>query len=145
MKLIETEIGIDARPERVWSILTDLEKYAEWNPFIKKAKGRVQVGEKLEVFISPPNGKAMVFKPIVKSVIENSEFIWLGRFLFPGIFDGEHIFNIHHDDRGCFLVQIEKFSGILVPMMWSSLDTNTRAGFELMNHALKERAESENI
>ena len=145
MKLIETDIGIAASPERVWSILTDLEKYAEWNPFIKNAKGKVQVGEKLEVLISPPKGKTMVFKPIVKSVIENSEFIWLGRFLFPGIFDGEHIFNIHHDDSGSLLVQKEKFGGILVPMMWSSLDTNTRAGFELMNQALKERAESKNI
>jgi len=142
MKLIETEIEIAASPERVWSILTDLEKYAEWNPFIKNAKGKVQVGEKLDVLISPPKGKTMAFKPIVKSVIENSEFIWLGRFLFPGIFDGEHIFNIHHDDSGSLLVQKEKFSGILVPMMWSSLDTNTRAGFELMNQALKERAES---
>ena len=145
MKLLETEIRIAASPERVWSILTDLEKYAEWNPFIKTAKGKIQVGEKLEVLISPPNGKAMMFKPIVKSVIENSEFIWLGRLLFPGIFDGEHIFNIHHDDRGSLLVQKEKFSGILIPMMWSSLDKNTRAGFELMNQALKERAENKNI
>ena len=145
MKLLETEIRIAASPERVWSILTDLEKYAEWNPFIKNAKGKVQVGEKLEVLISPPKGKTMVFKPIVKSVIENSEFIWLGRFLFPGIFDGEHIFNIHHDDSGSLLVQKEKFSGILVPMMWNRLDTSTRAGFELMNHALKERAESKSV
>ena len=145
MKLIETEIKIAASPERIWSILTDLEKYDEWNPFIKNAKGKVQVGEKLEVLISPPNGKAMEFKPIVKSVIENSEFIWLGRLLFPGIFDGEHIFNIHHDDRGSLLVQKEKFSGILIPMMWSSLDKNTRAGFELMNQALKDRAENKNI
>ena len=87
----------------------------------------------------------MAFNPTVKSVIENSEFVWLGRFLFPGIFDGEHIFNIHHDDRGSLLVQKEKFSGILIPMMWSSLDKNTRAGFELMNQALKERAENKNI
>lgn len=86
MKLLKTEIKINATPERVWSILTDLEKYAEWNPFIKNAKGKVQAEQRLEVLISPPNGKEMVFKPVVKSVIENSEFIWLGRFLFPGIF-----------------------------------------------------------
>ncbi len=142
MKFLKTEIKINASPERVWSILTDLEKYAEWNPFIKKAKGTVQAEQRLEVLISPPNGKEMVFKPVVKSVIENSEFIWLGRFLFPGIFDGEHIFNLESLDGQTLLVQKENFRGILVPMMWSSLDTDTRAGFELMNKALKERAES---
>ena len=142
MKFLKTEIKINASPERVWSILTDLEKYAEWNPFIKKAKGTVQAEQRLEVLISPPNGKEMVFKPVVKSVIENSEFIWLGRFLFPGIFDGEHIFNLESLDGQTLLVQKENFRGILVPMMWNSLDTDTRAGFELMNKALKQRAES---
>ena len=142
MKFLKTEIKINASPERVWSILTDLEKYAEWNPFIKKAKGTVQAEQRLEVLISPPNGKEMVFKPVVKSVIENSEFIWLGRFLFPGIFDGEHIFNLESLDGQTLLVQKENFRGILVPMMWNSLDTDTRVGFELMNKALKQRAES---
>ena len=142
MKLLKTEIKINASPERVWSILTDLEKYTEWNPFIKNAKGKVQAEQKLEVIISPPNSKEMVFKPVVKSVIENSEFIWLGRFLFPGIFDGEHIFNLESLDDQTLLVQKENFSGILVPIMWNNLDTNTRAGFELMNKALKARAES---
>ena len=142
MKFLKTEIKINASPERVWSILTDLEKYAEWNPFIKKAKGTVRAEQRLEVLISPPNGKEMLFKPVVKSVIENSEFIWLGRFLFPGIFDGEHIFNLESLDGQTLLVQKENFRGILVPMMWNSLDTDTRAGFELMNKALKERAES---
>ena len=142
MKFLKTEIKINASPERVWSILTDLEKYAEWNPFIKKAKGTVRAEQRLEVLISPPNGKEMVFKPVVKSVIENSEFIWLGRFLFPGIFDGEHIFNLESLDGQTLLVQKENFRGILVPMMWNSLDTDTRAGFELMNKALKQRAES---
>ena len=142
MKFLKTEIKINASPERVWSILTDLEKYAEWNPFIKKAKGTVRAEQRLEVLISPPNGKEMLFKPVVKSVIENSEFIWLGRFLFPGIFDGEHIFNLESLDGQTLLVQKENFRGILVPMMWNSLDTDTRAGFELMNKALKQRAES---
>lgn len=145
MKLLETEIQIAASPERVWSILIDLDKYSEWNPFIKNAKGKVREGERLEVLISPPNGNEMTFKPTVKTVIENSEFSWLGRFLFPGVFDGEHIFSITGNEIGSILVQKEKFSGLLVPILWSSLDKNTRTGFELMNNALKARAESENI
>jgi hypothetical protein len=145
MKILETEIQISASPEKVWAILTDLQKYSEWNPFIKKAQGRTEIGEKLEVSIAPPDGKEMIFKPTVKSIIVNKEFSWLGRFLFPGIFDGEHIFIIEPKDDGCLLIQKENFSGLLVPLLWNGLDKDTRAGFELMNKSLKERAENASI
>ena len=142
MKHLNTHIQIAASPNTVWSILVDFEKYVEWNPFIIKAAGRAKVGEKLEVCISPPNGKEMIFKPTVTSVMENSELRWLGRLLFQGIFDGEHIFNITQNDDGCLLVQKENFSGLLVPLMWGSLEKSTRAGFELMNKAIQHRAEN---
>lgn len=129
----------------MWSILIDLKKYSEWNPFIKNAAGQIKVGERLKVCISPPNGKEMAFNPTVKSVIENKEFSWLGHFLFPGVFDGEHIFKIEPIGNGCQFIQKENFSGLLVPIFWRSLDKNTRAGFDLMNRALKERAENEII
>jgi hypothetical protein len=144
MKFLKTDIQIEASPETVWSILTSLDQYTEWNPFIRKAEGKVRVGEKLKVNISPPNGKEMIFNPTVKSIILNVEFSWLGRFLFPGIFDGRHIFTITKNEAGCLLEQKEKFSGLLVPIMWGNLEKNTREGFELMNNALKQRAENAN-
>lgn len=142
MKVLETEIQISAPPERVWAVLTDLEKYQEWNPFIREARGQVKVGDKLTVRIFPPDSKAMEFKPVVKSVVENREFSWLGRFLIPGLFDGEHIFQLKQNESGTLLIQKEHFSGMLVPLLWKSLDKNTRAGFEQMNRALKDRAET---
>ena len=68
---------------------------------------------------------------------------WLGRLLVPGLFDGEHSFTIRPlaEDRVRF-VQREEFKGLLVPLFARSLDANTRRGFEQMNAALKERAES---
>lgn len=32
-KIIKAEIEIDAPPDDVFDILTDLDRYAEWNPF----------------------------------------------------------------------------------------------------------------
>lgn len=125
--------------------LDKIRKYGEWNPFITKANGKVTKGEQLEVCISPPDGKKMTFKPTVKSAFENCEFSWLGRFLLPGIFDECHIFTITKNDEGCLFLQKEEFSGMLVPLVWGSVEKKTRTGFELMNNALKERAESENI
>lgn len=141
LKIIETEIQINANPQQVWEVLTDLGKYPEWNPFIKSVTGEITVGGKLEVVISPPNSKEMVFKPTVLSANPHSEFSWLGHLLLPGIFDGKHIFTIEGDENGTVLVQKEIFKGALVPLVWKSMEKNTKEGFELMNTALKQRVE----
>ena len=143
VRVLETEIHIAASPERVWSVLMDFDSYPDWNPFIRRARGRVEVGEKLEVVMLPPNGKGMVFRPTVKSVVNHSLFSWLGHLLFPGLFDGEHIFEVTGNEDGCRLVHKEKFSGLLVPLLWGRLDTDIRAGFNSMNNALKHRVEGE--
>ena len=126
----------------VWSILTDLARYSEWNPFIQDAKGQIGMGERIEVCIAPPNGKAMLFKPTVISVVANKTLSWLGRLWFPGVFDGEHRFEIVPNESGCLFIQRENFSGLLVSLLWKSLDKEIRAGFEQMNLALKQRAEN---
>jgi hypothetical protein len=38
-------------------------------------------------------------------------------------------------------VHREEFTGVLVPLLWRSLDRGTRRGFEEMNRRLKELAE----
>jgi len=70
------------------------------------------------------------------------ELTWLGHFLIPGLFDGEHRFRLEPlgDNRTRF-TQSEQFEGLLVPLLAKDLDTKVRQGFEAMNQALKTRAE----
>jgi len=143
MHEISTEIEIHASAARVWSVLTNFEAHPDWNPFVRKISGTARVGEKLKVFIQPPGGNGMTFRPTVLVSKPEQELRWLGRFLIPGLFDGEHYFRIVSlgPERVRF-IHGEQFSGILVRLAKSSLDTATRAGFEAMNQALKARAES---
>ncbi|MBT8239915.1 MAG: SRPBCC family protein, partial [Acidimicrobiia bacterium] len=55
---LTTEIEIDAMPERVWEVLTDLDAYESWNPFVVSSAGTVAVGEKLVNRMQPPGDKA---------------------------------------------------------------------------------------
>jgi len=142
MRELYTEIQISATPERVWSILTDFDNYPQWNPFIKSINGEFQEGGQLEVVIQPPGGKSMTFKPICLKFIANKELRWLGKLGFKGIFDGEHIFEVKEENGKTSLIQREYFKGILVPLFWSQLKSNTKEGFELMNKKIKELAES---
>ncbi len=144
MKELRTAIEINASADTVWAILTDLSQFAAWNPFMPEAEGEIREGARLRVRIAPPGGKAMTFKPTVTRVEPGREFRWLGHLLLPGLFDGEHIYEISPlAEGGVRFVQREVFRGVLAPLLWKSLETNTRHGFEAMNAALKKRAEEE--
>jgi hypothetical protein len=139
---IETQIEIAATPETVWNILTDLDAYSDWNPFVVSAAGRVAVGERLTNRIQSPGGRAMTFKPTVTTADPEQKFEWLGRLVLPGVMDGRHTFQLHATEVGTRLTHGESFNGILVRLMRKSLDNETLEGFNAMNEALKTRAEA---
>lgn len=142
MKQLTTNIEIDASASTVWKILTDFDKYPQWNPFIRSATGEVKKGARLEVQLQPPGGSMMTFRPTVLVAEPERELRWLGRLFLPGIFNGEHCFQIEPLGRDRIrFVHSEVFCGILVPFLAESLDTKTKSGFEAMNQAIKARAE----
>ena len=145
-KEIRTSIVISASPEQVWKVFTDFEKYPEWNPFLRSVTGNVKTGGKIVARIEPPGAKGMTFKPTVLAFEPNKEFRWIGHLLFPGLFDGEHIFElIGNADGTTTFIQREKFKGVLVPLFKKMLDVNTINGFNRMNTALKERVENHKV
>jgi len=141
-KQIRAEIEIEATPERVWEILTDFADYPQWNPFLVEASGVAAPGERLTVRMRPVGGRPMTFRPTVREADPPRRLRWLGRLVLPGLFDGEHSFTVEPLGAGRVrLVQQEEFRGILVPLLARSVDRGTLAAFELMNQALKLRAE----
>jgi hypothetical protein len=140
---LHTQIRIQATPETVWSIFSDFKNYSRWNPFIRAVEGSYTPGAKLRVLLQQPGSKGMTMTPTLLAVVPNREFRWIGRLLMPGLFDGEHRFELHDNgDGSTTFIQAERFKGILVPFLKKMLDTKTRAGFEQMNQALKTCAES---
>ena len=143
MKEISTEIGISAPPGKVWEVLTDFPAFPQWNPFMQSAEGELMAGAELKVRLQPPGGMAMTFKPTILKVEPNRELRWLGKLLFPGLFDGEHYFLLEELGPGqTRFTQGERFTGILVPFMdLIGLFPKTISGFEAMNQPLKDRTE----
>ena len=138
---IDTEIFIAASPDQVWRVLTDFAAYPQWNPFILSIEGRAEWGARLTVRIQA-GGEQHVFKPVVLQATAATQLRWLGRVGFPGVFDGEHGFELRPEGSGTRLLQTESFQGFLVPLLWRKVEPMTRAGFEAMNRALKARAEA---
>lgn len=140
MKEIVTEIQIDARPEQVWQVLSANHLWAEWNPFITKSVGDLVVGGKVTNTMQMSGGRPMTFKPTVLEAAPGKALRWLGRLLLPGLFDGEHYFQLEAQGTGTRLVQGERFRGLLIGML--DLD-DVRKSFVALNEALKARAEAQ--
>lgn len=140
---LHTETEINATPRQVWAILTDFASYPAWNPFITSILGIPERGETLRVRLQLGDGMPMTLRPVVVAASAPHEFGWRGRFLLPGIFDGEHRFVVEETPQGSVVFRhSETFSGILLPFFRGSLFEKTRRAFGEMNLALKTRAET---
>ena len=139
---IETQVEINTTEMNVWRVLMAFENYQKWNPFITAISGRPEIGQKLSVQIQPVGGNSMSFSPEILELKPEKMLRWKGRFLMPGLFDGEHYFVIRKETSGKIIfVQGENFSGLLVPFFKTQLDTGTKTGFHNMNEALRQQAE----
>ena len=141
MRRIETTATIDAPPERVWEVLTDLDAMDEWNPFIVEAQGKPAVAERLRIRVAPPGKRPATFTPVVLTADRPRELRWRGTLPIPGLFAGEHYFVLEPTGTGTRLRHGETFAGLLVPLMGGMLKA-TAEGFERMNAALKDRVEN---
>jgi hypothetical protein len=140
---IFTEALIEAPAERVWSVLTDFAAYPSWNPLVRKAEGTLEVGRKLAVSIHLPSGFRMRIAPRIIALEPGKSFAWRGGVIRPGVFDGEHRFEvIALGPKQTRLIQAERFDGFLVPIVGGLVIKLSQPGFVAMNDALKERSES---
>jgi len=141
MKTLHTEIAINATPEKVWAILTDFQKFPQWNPFIVKLEGKPELNTRLRAELSTGKGIS-VFKPVVLVADKNKAFEWLGSLPIPGLFNGHHYFRIEAlSNNQVKFIHGEEFTGLLAGLIMKQIGEQTRSGFIAMNKALKERAE----
>lgn len=141
-KEIRTEIEIDAPPDRVWTVLTDFERFPDWNPFVTRVEGDPRVGETLKIEVQLPGSRRLNFTPIVLRAEPGRELTWVGTMPL-GAFRGEHFHRIEAaGDSRIRFVHGEHFSGWMVGLVWRLYGPAIEAGYELMNKALKKEAES---
>ncbi len=135
------EIIIQAAPEEVWGVLTDLGKHAEWNPLIYRAEGKIELGG--EVKLSAKSGSIdMNLNCLVVMVELNREFQWKWHIVLPFLFRGEHTFTIEPaDEKSIRFVNVEIFKGLLVPFFTKVLANDGKDGMLAMDKALKVRVE----
>jgi hypothetical protein len=129
MKTMSATIWIDAPPQAVWTALTELGRYPEWNPLFREASGQVAVGNRITLrSVHPANGRLMTVKPTITVADPDAELRWVSR--LPGIISGEHCFALSPAGGGTRLEQSETFRGLLAafPRRLHALADDGRSG-----------------
>jgi hypothetical protein len=144
--VIEHTAEIDAPPERVWRVLTDLEAYPDWNPYVLEITGGQALGDTLTLTILQRNwdGPLTLF-PVLSRREAPRTWGWHGSVGVPGLHETEHYFVLEPLSGGrTRLVQREEFRGWL-PGWMNSEDHRapTREAFRAMNLALAARVEAQ--
>jgi len=140
---IRSEIQMEATPDQVWQVLSDFGAYQEWNPAFVSVECVAEEGTRLDIRFKLKGDRSIRMRPTVLVVEPGRELRWLGRLFVPGLFDGEHRFEIHEEAPGRVrFVQAERFRGLLVPFLKRLIEVDTVAMFERVNAALVERVEA---
>lgn len=116
---------LDAPAERAWALLTELDAWPEWNRLIPVAHGTVALGQVLEFGIRRVDGSLRDHRPTVHLLDRPHHMMLAADFGHRGLLRLEH----HLMVQDGALVQRWDASGVLVPVLWSSL-TETFARFE---------------
>ena len=140
---VRADILIDAPPRLVWQVLTDMKGYAIWNDQLAFLGGQPSKGERVRLRLSVGGADPYEFTPLINHWVPGKTIGWIARTGMPGIFDGEHLFELQEQDGQTLLVNREVYRGILAPIIQRQpMMKNAPAGFEKMNQQLKEHTET---
>ena len=131
---------IDAPPAAVWRVLTDLPRFANWNPFIRQASGNTDVGGTVHVRVAPSLRIPLRFRATV-TAHDDRELRWEGHVVARWLASGDHTFEITPLPGGrTRFEQAERFTGLLPWLAKRLLATEAKRGFDAMNAALAREA-----
>lgn len=143
MKLLDTEVDIDASPQTVWAVMDNLPLYPEWNRLVPDLKGLTTVGQNVSGTLKQDGVPDIPLNPVLTRIVGARELRWLTEAPEPGIFRAEHIFVLApNGSGGTRLTHNEEFDGAAVADMWEPTNTLGRAAYNQFNRDLKARAEA---
>lgn len=139
MKSFQTEIKINASPEKVWDILTNIPHWHQWNTTVDKIEGSVSPGGKVTV-----HAKAIPERPFrltVSDLVPNESMVWSGGMPL-GLFTGKRTFTITSSEKNVTnFFMSENFTGLLAPLITRSIP-DLQPSFDEFSKNLKQHAES---
>lgn len=143
-----TSILLRHSAERVWDVLADFRRYAEWNPLTLEAAGEAVAGARVWMrFVNPARDGASIVQTVTVTRAEPGRLLgWRGQ--VPLLFTGDHLFELAPDAGGTRLYHSETLSGPVPRLLFSDAVIESRfvPAYEACNRALSDRLDAlENV
>ncbi len=143
MKVVRTEIVIDASAQTIWSILDDLELYVDWNRVLPEVRGLTTVGRHIDAVICFTGSEPQPFSPKLIRIVGARELRWVSEIPGESVSRAEHYFILTPlSDGKTHVEHCEEFDGPFADAMWAMVGHIAPIDYDALNHALKERAEA---
>jgi hypothetical protein len=137
-----TTFAVDAPAEKVWEVLIDFDRWAEWNPSIPSIEGEPRVGSTVAMTLAMPGRPSAKVKAKLTQVEPDRRLVWDGNIGMDRLFAGHREFLIEPQPDGTVhFTHVEEVSGLLFPLFRAVMGEAIRRHHEDLNAAVKERAE----
>ncbi len=133
---VEHRVGVPASSKAIWDVLSDLERWPEWNSVYPQVKGLLRIQQKLTLTEVFPGQPARNIQPMVFDWVPNAQIIWIYSELFGLVKRIRYIEieSLSDQDTNCILSNGEIYDGLLGATIGKRNRRHLRAGFEKLNH-----------
>jgi uncharacterized protein YndB with AHSA1/START domain len=139
VKYFEARSTISASPQRVWAVLTDSERFPEWDSGIDRVEGKIAPGATIKLFVKVNPGRAF---PLKVSEFAAPRLLVFSGGMPLGLFKGVRTYTLEPDGAGRTQFHMrEEYTGALLGMMWKSIP-DLGPSFQQFADGLKARAEA---
>lgn len=134
-------VTIEAPVETVWRVLTDFDRYGEWNPFTPSVKAKLEIGAQVDMRVRM--GPYRLPQTEIICAIEPPTFLaWrtvIGASWLLSAVRSQRLDDL--GDETCRYTTSDEFRGLLMPLVILCTGGFVRRGFNAVARALKRRAE----
>jgi uncharacterized protein YndB with AHSA1/START domain len=135
---VSAEAEIAAPIGEVWKALVDFERYPEWNVFSTAVKTNLEVGAPVELHVDMPGRSKSIRTEWVNLVEPGRTICWGMYMLHPTLLCANRWQELHElEAGGTRYFTVDRFSGLLVPLMMSLYEEPMRQGFQSVADGLK--------
>lgn len=144
MRSVRSSIQINAPIGHVWQILSDLDRYPEWSPFVVAVEGRAAVGSTVTLVVAMTKGRPPLRqRETISRWEEGRELAWGTVLGHPRLLEAERTQRLTAlSPSETRYDTADDFEGLLVPLVLGLYGARIQAGFDATAAALKRRAEA---
>ncbi|MBF6328196.1 SRPBCC domain-containing protein [Nocardia transvalensis] len=139
--VIDQSVEIGASADAVWKVLTDFERYGEWNPFCVGCKSTLEVGSPIDMKVRLGSGE----RAQREWILSHTPGVGFSYGMKPVPLGALRSLRSHTltplDADRCRYTSHFELDGWLRPLVTTTLGSALRTGFTSMTAAVKERAE----